>query len=184
MSDYVSPHKVEFEKSIEFFRNDISNLRTGRVTPSLVEDVMVEAYGTKQALKSVASITVQDAKTIIVSPWDKSILQSIDLAIRNSSTGINPVNDGNVVRIILPDLSTERRQELIKVLHSKSENARITVRKIREDIRGIVDNAEKNKEISEDERYQNNEDLDIMVKHFNEKIKNISEKKEQDISAI
>ncbi len=184
MSDYVSPHKIEFEKAIEFFVNDISSLRIGRATPSLVEDIIVEAYGTKQPLKGLASITVQDAKTIMIDPWDKSIIQAVDLAIRNSSAGVNPINDGKSLRIILPELSSERRQELIKVLHQKSEGARIAIRKIREEIRGIVDEAEKKKEISEDERYKNNEVLDEMVKVFNDKIKTISEKKEEDISTI
>ncbi len=115
----VKNNQGDFDKAIEFLKQDISSLRTGRATPALVEDLMVEAYGTKQPLKSVASISVADAKTINVDPWDKGLVQTVEVAIRNSDLGINPVNDGKLIRLPLPELNAERRQELIKVLHKK-----------------------------------------------------------------
>ncbi len=180
----IDQHKENFEKAIFHFKEDITSLRTGRATPALVEDIIVDAYGTKQPMKAVASISVQDAKTIVIEPWDKSLIQAVDKAICNSQLGINPVNDGKLIRLPLPDLTQDRRQELIKVLHQKSEGARVALRKIREDVRDEIDNKFKNKEMSEDEKYKNQEDLDELVKNYNEKIKEIGEEKEKEITTI
>lgn len=180
----VDQNKEEFNKATEHLKHDISSLRTGRATPALVEDVQVEAYGVKQPLKAVASISVQDAKTLVVSPWDKSVLQAIESAIRLSPIGLNPVNDGKIIRLPLPELSQERRQDLIKVLHQKLEASRVAVRQIREDVRKEIDNQEKNKEISEDDKYKFQDDLEKLVKEFNDKIKLVGEEKEKEITTI
>jgi len=184
MSSIIDSHKEHFEKSVEHLRQEITGLRTGRATPALVEDISVEAYETKQALKGLASISVVDAKTLAVDPWDKSLLQAIEIALRNSDLGINPVNDGTVIRLPLPDLTTERRQELIKVLHTKLEQARIAIRKIREDVRGEIDKKEKAKEISEDEKFTYQDELETLVKECNEKVKVIGEEKEKEINTV
>ena len=181
----ISKTNIElFEKSIEFLRQDISSLRTGRATPALVEDIIVEAYGTKQPLKAVASISVADAKTINVDPWDKSLSQAVEIAIRNSDVGINPVNDGKLIRLPLPDLNAERRQELIKVLHKKLEQARVSLRKIREDVRNEIDKAEKAKTISEDEKFDEQDDLEKLVKEYNDRVKESGDEKEKEITTI
>lgn len=176
--------KEQFEKVISFLKTDISSLRTGRATPALVEDVVVDAYGGKQPLKAVASISVSDAKTLLVDPWDKGLVQSVEVALRNSDLGINPVNDGKFIRLPLPDLTAERRQELVKVLHQKLEQSKISVRKIREELRGQVEKMEKNKEISEDDKFNYFEDLEKEVKDVNEKIKQIGEDKEKEVTTI
>lgn len=177
-------HKEQFEKVLEFLKQDISGLRTGRASTAIVDSVMVEAYGSRQPLKNVASISVSDAKTLVVDPWDKSVMQAVEAAIRNSDVGINPVNDGKVIRLPLPDLTAERRQELIKVLHQKLEHARISVRKIREEVRTAIDAAEKKKEISEDEKFSEQEKLEKVVKEYNDKIKVIGDEKEKEITTI
>jgi len=182
--DNLNIYKEDFEKVIDHLKNDITSLRTGRATPALVEDITVEAYGSKQALKTLATINVQDAKTLVIDPWDKSLIQAIDNALRNSQLGINPVNDGRLIRLPLPDLTQERRQELIKVLHQKLETARISIRKVREEIRDSIDKKEKNKEISEDEKYKLQDELEKWVKDYNEKIKVIGEEKEKEINTI
>ncbi|MFA7314559.1 MAG: ribosome recycling factor [Candidatus Magasanikbacteria bacterium] len=173
-----------FINALEFLKQDVSSLRTGRATPALVEDIFVEAYGTKQPLKAVASISVADAKTINVDPWDKGLVQAVEIAIRNSDLGISPVNDGKLIRVPLPDLNTERRQELIKVLHKKLEQARISLRKIREDVRDEIDKQEKAKIISEDEKYTEQDDLEKIVKEYNDKVKEVGEEKEKEIITI
>jgi ribosome recycling factor len=180
----LTDFKGDFTGAIEFLKNDITGLRTGRASAAIVEDIMVEAYGTRQTLKSVASINVPDPKTVNVEPWDKSILAAIEKAIRDSGLGINPVNTGAQIRLFLPELTTERRQELIKVLHQKLEAARISVRKIREDVKNFITEAETGKEIGEDEKYRLQEELDKMVGEFNDQIKDIGEKKEAEINAI
>jgi len=180
----IQTHKEDFNTAIEHLKQEMSSLRTGRATPALVEDIIVEAYGCKQPLKAVASISVADAKTITVDPWDKSVVQAVESAINNSQLGINPVNDGKLIRLPLPDLTAERRQELVKVLHQKLEQARITVRKIREDLRNEIDKQEKDKLASEDQKYKMQEELEKMVKEFNEKIKQLGDEKEKEIVTI
>jgi len=180
----VEEHKENFNKAIDHLKHEITGLRTGRATPAIVEDVSVEAYGTRQPMKAVASITVQDAKTIAIEPWDKGLVQAIETAIRSSDLGMNPINDGRLVRINLPELTQERRQELIKVLHKKLEEARVSVRKIREEVRENVQAMEKNKEISEDEKFKLQDSLEEVVKEYNDKIRMIGEEKETEVNTI
>ena len=180
----VTDHKAIFDKSIEHLKNELSSLRTGRATPALVEDITVEAYGVKQALKTLASISVTDAKTLTIEPWDKSILQAIETGIRNSQLGINPVNDGKLLRLPLPELTQERRQELVKVLHQKLEQARIAIRQIREEAKKMIEMAEEENEIAEDEKYKQIEALELMVKEFNEKIKEVGAEKEAEVNKV
>ncbi len=180
----VQTNKLEFDAALDFLKKDISSLRTGRATPALVEDITVEAYGSRQPLKAVASISVSDAKTLVIEPWDKSLTQAVEIGIRNSSLGISPVNDGKVIRLPLPSLTSERRAELIKVLHQKLEAAKISFRKIREDIRSAIDQGEKDGEITEDEKFTLQDTLEKMVKDYNEKIKVIGEEKEKEITTI
>lgn len=181
---FVDQYKENFNKTIEHLKHEISTLRTGRATPALVEDIKVDAYGTLQPLKSVASISVADAKTLNVDPWDKSLTQAVEIAISKSDLGINPVNDGKVIRLPLPDLNAERRQELIKVLHRKLEEARIAVRKIREDMRTQLDQMLKEKLISEDEKFSQQDMIEKMVKDTNEEIKQVGADKEKEIQTI
>ncbi len=180
----ISDFNSDFIKAIEFFKDDISGLRTGRASSAIVEDVMVEAYGTHQTLKSLASINIPDAKTVNIVPWDKSILSAVEKAIRDSGVGLNPVNTGSQIRLSMPELTSERRQELIKILHQKEEGARIAVRKVREDVKEMVKSAEDSNEVTEDEKYRLQEDLEKVVKEYNDKVKEITEKKEAEINTI
>jgi ribosome recycling factor len=177
-------NKEEFNGAIAHLKQDISSLRTGRATPALVEDIFVECYGGHQPVKALGSIMVSDPKTLVVEPWDKSLMQAVEVAIRNASIGVNPVNDGKVIRIPLPQLTQERRQELIKVLHGKLEQARISLRKIREDVKGMIDDAEKDGTVAEDEKFKQYDLLDKLVKDLNENIKKIGEEKEKEINTI
>ncbi len=180
----IQTKKQDFNKTIDFLRKDISALRTGRATTALVEDLVVDSYGSKQPLKAVGNISVPDPKTVIVEPWDKSQLQNIETAVKNSSLGINPVNNGTQIIIAMPELTSERRQELIKVLHQKLENAKISIRKVREEVRDEIDKAEKDKDIGEDEKYKLQEELDKITKEYNDKIKVIGEDKEKEINTV
>ena len=180
----ILDYREQFEKCAEFFKSDIASLRTGRANTAMVEDVTVEAYGTRQPIKAVASISIADAKTLNVEPWDKSLLSAVEKGIRDSSLGINPVNDGRLIRVILPDLTSERRTELLKVLRQKEEHAKISVRKVREEVRDLILEAEKDKDISEDDRYKLQENLEEMVKDFNTKIEDIAKKKEEEIQTV
>jgi ribosome recycling factor len=150
----------------------------------MLDMITVEAYGSRQPVKGVASISVSDAKTIVLEPWDKSLMGAVEKGVRDSGLGINPINDGKVIRLILPELTSERRQELVKVLHQKLEHARISIRKVREEVREKINQEEKNKTIGEDEKFKLQEDLEKMVKEFNDEIKKIGETKEKEITTV
>lgn len=180
----ITDFKGEFVKAVEFLKSDITQLRTGRASTAMVDAITVEAYGSRQPLKAVGTIMVADPKTITIEPWDKSLLGAVEKGVRDSGLGINPVNDGRLIRLNLPELTSERRQELIKVLHQKLEQARISVRKIREDVRELIASEEKDKSISEDNKFRLQEDLEKLVKSYNEEIQKIGENKEKEITAV
>src|SRR3989344_7275388 len=123
-----------FEQILNFYKNDIASVRTGRATPALVEDVQVEAYGQKMTIKELASINIPEPRTIVIQPWDKTVLEAISTAIQKSSVGLAPIADGDLIRLNIPSLTEERRKEFIKILKHKTEDARIKIRKVREDI--------------------------------------------------
>ena len=126
MSDQrISDFGAEVEKIMHFLQAEFGKLQTGRANASLVEHLDVEAYGQKMQMVAVAGISVQDAKTIVIQPWDRSVLQSIEKAIQQSNIGINPMNDGNVIRLSLPPMTEERREQLKKLVHKMAEEARI-----------------------------------------------------------
>jgi ribosome recycling factor len=177
-------HKSEFVAIIDFLKSDIAALRTGRASAAMVENIFVDAYGSSQPLKAVASISISDAKTVVLEPWDKSLLSAVEKGVRDSGLGINPVNDGKIIRLSLPDLTFERRQELSKILHQKLEQARISIRQVREDIRERINQEEKNKTIAEDQKFRLQEDLEKMVKEFNDEVKKVGEGKEEEIMKV
>lgn len=180
----VQDFQPEFKKAIEFLKSDISQLRTGRATSAMLDSITVEAYGSYQPVKAVGTIMLADAKTITIEPWDKSLLGVVEKGIRDSGLGINPVNDGKLIRLSMPELTSERRAELIKVLHQKLEQARIAIRKVREEAREFIGEAEKEKSITEDDKFNLQAELETMVKEYNDEIKDIGEKKEKDITTI
>ncbi len=184
MHSIVENSRIHFEKALEFVKNDISALRTGRVAPSLVEKVQVESYGAISDLMHLASITTQEPQTIIIKPWDPNVIKDIEKALSKSDIRVSPVVDGQVIRLNFPALTEETRKELVKVLHKKLEEGRIAVRGVREKIREEVMSAEKDKSISEDEKFQALKDLDELTKDYNDKIKNIGDKKEGEIMTI
>lgn len=181
---YIDQHKKNFQAAMEHLKKELTTLRTGRANPAIVEDILVLAYGSKQPLKAVASISVLDAKTIAVEPWDKSIVKEIESAISKSDIGISPVNNGSVIRLPLPELTADRRQDLIKVVHQKLENARISIRKVREEVRKDIENAMDENKITEDEKFKFQDMLEDLVKEYNAEIKTLGEEKETDIRKI
>lgn len=180
----INDFKGDFKNAIEFLKTDIAQLRTGRATTAMVDSITVEVYGSRQPLKAVGTIVVADPKTITIEPWDKGQLGAIEKGVRDSGLGINPVNDGKLIRLSLPELTTERRTELTKILHQKLEAARISVRKIREDVRNLIADEEKEKSITEDDKFSLQEELEKLVKDYNEEIKKIGDAKEKEIQAV
>lgn len=180
----VNDFKPEFQKAIDFYKTDIGSLRTGRANSAIVENIMVEAYGGQMPIKGLANIGIPEARTIVVEPWDKSIIKDVEKAIRLAGTGLNPSNEGSLLRLTLPPMTEENRRDLIKVLGQKTENARVQVRKVREEIKEMVIEMEKAKEISEDERFNLQDELEKITGEFNDKIMLMKEEKEKEIMTI
>ena len=136
--DPIAKHQAEFDKAIDFLKTDIAALRTGRANPTVVENIMVEAYGSAMQLVGVASISTPDARTIQIEPWDKTLTKAVEKAIIDSKLGFNPSVAGTVIRIVIPPMTEETRKNLVKVLGEKLENARKSIRAVRDEIRNEV----------------------------------------------
>ncbi|MEK7652980.1 MAG: ribosome recycling factor [Patescibacteria group bacterium] len=180
----IESNQGEFNKAIEHFKTDIATLKTGRANPAILDGVVVEAYGAKTPLNQLASISVPEARSIIVQPWDKNIVKEVEKAITQADLGINPTNEGDKIRIVFPQMTEESRKEIVKILKEKMEKARIAIRTVREKIKEEILEAEKNKEFGEDERFKEVEELDKKTGEYNDKIKEIGEKKEAEIMTV
>lgn len=180
----VDDHKVDFNKAIDHFINDISTLKTGRANPAVLDSVKVEVYGTFVPINQVASVAVPEARSIIIQPWDKGVINNIDKAIRESDLGLSSINEGDKIRIVIPQMTEESRKEIVKSLNKKMEEARIAVRGVRDEIKEEILEAEKNKEFGEDEKYNLIEQLDKVTVEFNNKIKELGDKKEKEIMTV
>ena len=183
-NDIKQDAKNQMEKSLESLKNDFSGLRAGRAHASLLDGIMVEAYGSQSPLSQVGTVSVPDARTLSVSVWDKGLAKSVEKAIRESDLGLNPVSDGQLIRIPIPPLSEERRKELVKVAGKYSEQGKIAVRNVRRDALDGIKKLKKDNEISEDEekKYENE-----IQKLTDETIKKIDEelaRKEKDILQV
>ncbi len=183
-NDIKQDAKTRMEKSLESLKNDFSGLRAGRAHASLLDGIMVEAYGSQSPLSQVGTVSVPDARTLSVSVWDKGLAKSVEKAIRESDLGLNPVSDGQLIRIPIPPLSEERRKELVKVAGKYSEQGKIAVRNVRRDALDGIKKLKKDNEISEDEekKYENE-----IQKLTDETIKKIDEelaRKEKDILQV
>ncbi len=164
------------------FESEIASLRTGRASSALLENVRIEAYGVSNPLKNVASIIVQDPKTLLVEPWDKSLLEVIGKALEASNLGAKPIAVKDSIRIALPSLTEERRGALLKLLKEKLEEARISLRKARDEVWKEIQEKERKKEISEDDKFRLKEQMEEKVKKGGEKLEELSKKKEREIT--
>ena len=176
--------KRKLDSIAEHFRQEIASLRTGRATPALVEDLPVDYYGTKTPLKAIAAISSSGPRELLIQPWDKSVLPAIESAIQSSSLGLAPIADRDSVRLALPALTEERRRELVKLLHEHREDARIHVRREREDALRDIDRRQKAKDISEDGRFRERADVQKIVDEANKKIEDASAAKEKEILTV
>lgn len=176
-------HDIEeqMKKSVEATHREFSEIRTGRASPSLVEGIRVEYYGAPLPLKQIASITIPDARLIVIQPWDKSILGEIERAILKSDLGVNPTCDGKLIRINIPQLSQERREELAKIVKKMAEEGRVSLRTIRRDAKEEIEKLEKDKHITEDEKFKGIDDLDKLTNNYIKKIDEILANKEKEL---
>lgn len=176
--------KKQLEDVSVFLQNEFGKLQIGRASASLIDSIPVDAYGTSTPLKGLANIIVQDAKTILIQPWDKGSLSAIEKAILASDLGLNPVNEGISLRLVLPELTGERREQLVKVSHELLEKAKISIRQHRHDAHQKLKNLEKDKEISEDDGRREEKYVQDLVDECNQKVEEMGRKKENDIKTV
>src|SRR5579863_4630138 len=173
--------KTRMEKAIEDFRKEIATLRTGRANATLLDGIRVDYHGTPMPVNQLGTMTTPDPTMIVISPWDPGVVPLIDKAIRTSDLGLNPTNDGKVVRVPIPALTEDRRKDMVKHLHKVLENHRTAMRNIRRDIKEAVEHLEKEKKISEDERKRATEELDKLTHSETKKIEDLSAAKEREV---
>ncbi len=182
---FQNPMEADMRKAIEHFEGELIKLRTGRAHTSLIEDIQVVCYDQPpMPLKNLASLSAPESRLLSIQPWDKSIMPAIEKAIQTSELGVNPRNDGQVIWIQLPEMSSNRREELIKILGKKAEECRIALRNTRKDYKNLISDAKKNKTISENFFNRLSDVLQSVTEKFEKIVDDKSEKKKIDITTI
>ena len=179
--DIINKIRPELDKVINFLERELAKIRTGRATPSLVEDIVCECFGQKFPLKQLAAISVPESKQILIQPWDKSYIEGIVKALEKSSLGAAPIVDKDLIRISLPPLSEEYRKNLIKILSEKQEEARKTIRRWREEAWDEIQEKFRAGKIREDDKFRAKDELQELIDEYNQKIEDIGEKKKKEI---
>jgi ribosome recycling factor len=182
--DLISKKEPEFARAVEYMKNELATLRTGRASAALVENLIVEFYGNPTPLLHMAQITIPEPRSIAIQPYDKNALKDVEKAVQTSNLGINPVNDGTYIRLTIPQMTEERRKELVKIVGQMSEKARVSLRNIREEIWKEIQKMEKDGKLSEDDKIGAKEELQEAVDKYNEEIKKISDAKEKEVLTI
>ena len=180
----LSETDSKMKKAAEALTRDLAGIRTGRASPALVDHIRVDYHGVPTPLNQLASITVPEVKMIVIQPWDRTSILGIEKAILKSDLGLNPTSDSNVIRITIPPLTEERRKELIKVVHKRLEEARISLRNIRRDSIEKLKQSEKNKEISQDQNTRAAEQLQKLTDSFIEKVSSTGKDKEKEMMEV
>lgn len=185
MDTLLTDTKTHMQKAFEILQTDFATVRTGKANPSLLENIQIQAYeGTVLKLMELATISVQDAYTMIVTPFDQSILANIEKGIRESNTGLTPAVSGHIIRVSVPALTEERRREMVKLIHQKAENGRVMIRQSRHEAMQNIQRAEKDASISEDEKERLEKEVQKMTDEFGTKIDTLRIEKEAELMRI
>lgn len=184
MSYNFSSFKTDLALVPEHFAKELSSIQTGRATLAFFDGIRIESYGSQMPINQVAGMTVEDARTVRIAPWDRNTVAAVEKALRESGLGVSVVTDDKGIRAIFPDLTTETRERYVKMVGKKLEEARIAVRTLRENVWSDIQKKHKDSELSEDEKFSAKETMEGMVKEMNEKLEDMSSKKEKDIMSI
>jgi ribosome recycling factor len=176
--------KPQMQEAINKLSEGLKTIHTGRASTALVDDIQVSSYGSMMALKQIATVSTPDATLITITPWDKGNLVQIEAAVRDSGRNLNPSNDGNMIRIALPPMSQERREEFVKLASKMAEETRIVLRNVRKNAWEQVQDEEKKGELTEDDKYDGEKDLNKMIDEFNAKVEELISAKEKEIRTI
>lgn len=184
VKDVISSHDEKAKKALEALRKDLQTLRAGRATPALLDKIMVDYYGTPTPVNQVGNISVPEPRLIVIQPWEKKLLSLIEKAIMKSDLGLTPTSDGVVIRLLIPQLTQQRRTELVKVVHKKAEESRVAIRNLRRDANEAFKKMEKDKLISEDELKKAQEDIQKLTDKFIKEIDQVVVAKEKEIMEV
>ncbi len=184
MDELQASHEHKMKKSIEIMRQDFSTLRAGRATPALLDKVLVDYYGTPSPISQLANISIPEPRMIIIQPWEKNVLKDIERAIMKSDLGLNPNSDGTAIRLAIPQLTEQRRQELVKVVKKKCEECKVVIRNIRRDANDVIKKAEKDKTITEDEAKKTQDNMQKMTDKFIKEADQICMMKEKEVMEV
>ncbi len=184
ISEILSNADVKMGKTVEVLQRELATIRTGRASPALVEQIRVDYYGVPTPLGQMATISVPEARLLVIQPWDKGSLSSIEKAILKSGLGLNPANDGDVIRLSIPQLTEERRRELVRVVRKRVEEGRVAIRNVRRETMEQLRDLARNKEISEDEQKRALELLQRLTDRFIEESDSIARDKEAEVLEI
>ncbi len=172
------------QKAVEALKQDLAAIRTGRASSALIERITVDFYGAPTPINQVATISIPEARLLVIQPWDKKMLTDIEKAIQRSDLGINPNNDGQVIRLNIPPMSEERRRDLVKTLHKKLDEHKVAVRNVRRDVQDKLRDREKKKEVSEDELKRSIDKLQKLTDRFIDEMDKVGKTKEQEILEV
>ena len=184
INDVVNEAKQRMDKTIEALRNELKGVRTGRANTNLLDGIMVDYYGASSVLSQVANVAVQDARTLTVTPWEKSMIEPIEKAIMSSNLGLNPISAGMVIRIPLPPLTEERRKEMVKMVGQIAENSKISIRTIRRDANSQLKAMENNKELTEDDLRGGEKQVQEVTDKYVSKVDEVVSEKEHELMDI
>ncbi len=174
----------KFDKIFSFFLDDISTLRTGKASVQMLDPVQVEAYGSKMKINEVGNVSAPDPSLLVITPWDKSLLEAIEKAVSTSGLNLHPVVDGEIIRIAIPPLTEERRKEMVKLLHQKAEQGKVMIRTLRSDVKKEIENQEDQDGISEDDIKRDLDELEKKIKNSLEKIEKVIADKEKELLTV
>ncbi|HEX3032362.1 MAG TPA: ribosome recycling factor [Bacillota bacterium] len=184
LKELMADSEEKMQKSVQALQKDLTTLRVGRATPSLLDKVLVEYYGVPTPINQMANVTAPEPRMLMIQPWDKSVIASIEKAILKSDLGLTPNNDGTVIRINIPQLTQDRRQELVKVVKKKAEDARVAVRNLRRDINDDAKDLEKSGDISEDDHRKAHDEIQKMTDKYIKEIDHIALNKEKEVMEV
>ena len=184
INDIITSNEERLKKSIESLKREFGSLRAGRATPTLLDKVMVDYYGTPTPVNQVAKVSVPEPRMIMIQPWEKAMLHEIEKAIMKSELGLSPNSDGTAIRLSIPQLTQERRKELVKTVNKKGEEAKVAIRNIRRDANEHIKKLEKDKEITEDESKKALEKFQKIVDSFIKNVDTLKEAKEKEIMEV
>ena len=184
MEDRLKVYEEKMEKTVSVLRSDYATIRAGRANPHVLDQITVDYYGVPSGIQQVANVSVPEPRMLLIQPWEKSLIKAIEKAILTSDLGINPSNDGTVIRLVFPEMTEERRKDLSKDVKKKGENAKVAIRNIRRDANDAIKKLQKGGEISEDEQKQYEDKIQKLTDKFIEKVDKESELKTKEIMTV